>query len=50
MQAYPRAELPHTYLAGAIYPQMGRYEEVVSEAREAIRLKPDYAAALHQLD
>ena len=43
MEAYPRAEMPHTYLAGAIYPQMGRYDGVVSEAREAIRLRPDYA-------
>jgi eukaryotic-like serine/threonine-protein kinase len=41
IQAYPRAEMPHTYLSGAIYPAMGRYDEVVSEAREAIRLKPD---------
>jgi tetratricopeptide (TPR) repeat protein/tRNA A-37 threonylcarbamoyl transferase component Bud32 len=42
MQAYPRAEMPHTYLSGAIYPAMGRYNGVISEAREAIRLKPDY--------
>jgi len=41
MQAYPRAEIPHIYLSGAIYPAMGRYEGVISEAREAIRLKPD---------
>ena len=42
IRAYPRSEMPHTYLSGAIYPAMGRYEGVVSEAREAIRLKPDY--------
>jgi tetratricopeptide (TPR) repeat protein len=42
MQTYPRAEMPHIYLAGAIYPAMGRYDGVLSEAREAIRLKPDY--------
>ena len=42
MQAYPRAEMPHTYLSGGIYPAMGRYDGVISEAREAIRLKPDY--------
>jgi len=42
MQAYPRSEMPHIYLSGAIYPAMGRYDEVISEAREAIRLKPDY--------
>ena len=43
MQAYPRAEMPHTYLSGGIYPAMGRYDGVVSEAREAIGLKPDYS-------
>ena len=45
MQAYPRAEMPHDYLSGGIYPQMGRYDGVVSEAREAIRLKPDFSAS-----
>jgi tetratricopeptide (TPR) repeat protein/predicted Ser/Thr protein kinase len=45
MQAYPRAEMPHTYLSGAIYPAMGRYDAVVSEAREAIGLKPDVSAS-----
>jgi serine/threonine protein kinase/tetratricopeptide (TPR) repeat protein len=43
MQAYPRAEMAHIYLAGAIYPAMGRYDGVIAEAREAIRLKPDYS-------
>jgi serine/threonine protein kinase len=42
MQAYPRSEMPHTYLSGAVYPAMGRYDGMISEAREAIRLKPDY--------
>jgi serine/threonine protein kinase/tetratricopeptide (TPR) repeat protein len=45
MQAYPRSELPHTYLSGAIYPAMGRYDAVVSEAREAIGLKPELSAS-----
>jgi len=44
MQAYPRSEAPHIYLSGAIYPAMGRYDGVISEARDAIRLKPDYPA------
>ena len=42
---YPRAEMPHDYLSGGIYPQMGRYDGVVSEAREGIRLKPDYSVS-----
>jgi eukaryotic-like serine/threonine-protein kinase len=41
MQAYPRTDMPHTYLSGAIYPALGRYEEVISEAKEAMRLKAD---------
>jgi serine/threonine protein kinase/tetratricopeptide (TPR) repeat protein len=45
MQAYPRAEMPHIYLSGAIYPALGRYDGVVSEAREAIGLKPDFSAS-----
>jgi serine/threonine protein kinase/Flp pilus assembly protein TadD len=45
MQAYPRAEMPHTYLSGAIYPAMGRYDGVLSEAREAIHLKPGFSAS-----
>lgn len=41
-QDYPRAEMAHTYLAGAIYPAMGRYEEMIAEASKAIRLSPNY--------
>jgi DNA-binding winged helix-turn-helix (wHTH) protein/tetratricopeptide (TPR) repeat protein len=40
-QDYPRSEMPHTYLAGAIYPSIGQYEKAVEEAREAITLKVD---------
>jgi serine/threonine protein kinase/tetratricopeptide (TPR) repeat protein len=43
MQSYPRAEMPHVYLAGAIYPVIGQYEKAVEEAREAIRLRPDFS-------
>jgi DNA-binding winged helix-turn-helix (wHTH) protein/tetratricopeptide (TPR) repeat protein len=41
IQAYPRAEMPHGYLAGAIYPAIGQYERAIEEAREAIRLNPE---------
>ncbi len=44
IQAYPRSGMPHTYLAGAIYPALGRYDAAVSEAKEAIELTPDYPA------
>ena len=41
MQAYPRSEMPHIYLSGAIYPALGQYEKAVERATEAIRLNPD---------
>jgi eukaryotic-like serine/threonine-protein kinase len=40
-QDYPRSDMPHTYLAGAIYPVIGQYEKASEEAREAINVKPD---------
>jgi eukaryotic-like serine/threonine-protein kinase len=42
-QAYPRAEMPHTYLAGGIYPQMARFTDVVTEAQEAVRINPSFS-------
>jgi eukaryotic-like serine/threonine-protein kinase len=45
IEAYPRSEGPHIYLSGGIYPAMGRYDGVISEAKEAIRLKPDYSVS-----
>src|SRR5262249_8154477 len=41
IHAYPRAEMGHIYLSGAIYPALGQYEKAAEEAKEAIRLKPD---------
>jgi len=41
-QAYPRAEMPHVYLSGAIYPVMGQYAKAIEEAREVVRLNPDF--------
>jgi eukaryotic-like serine/threonine-protein kinase len=42
IQAYPRSEMPHFYLSGAIYPVIGQYEKGVEEGREAVRLNPDF--------
>ena len=42
IQAYPRTALPHTYLAGAIYPNTGQHEKAVEHGREAIRLAPNF--------
>ncbi len=43
IHAYPRTEMPHTYLAGAVLPIVGQYERAAEEAAEAIRLRPDFA-------
>jgi tetratricopeptide (TPR) repeat protein len=45
IQAYPRSEIPHDFLSGAIYPAIGQYEKGVEEGREAVRLNPDFAAS-----
>src|SRR5215469_5074461 len=42
IRAYPRAALPHTYLAGAIYPDIAEYEKAVEHGREAVRLGPNF--------
>jgi tetratricopeptide (TPR) repeat protein len=43
IQAYPRAALPHIYLAGAIYPVTAQYEKAVEHGREAVRLSPNFS-------
>jgi eukaryotic-like serine/threonine-protein kinase len=45
IQAYPRTEMPHGFLMGAIYPVIGQYGKAVEEGREAIRLNPDLSIA-----
>jgi serine/threonine protein kinase len=60
IQAYPRAEVPHTFLSGIIFPVLGLYEKGVQEGAEAIQLNPDFPVsydvlmynyiALHDLD
>jgi eukaryotic-like serine/threonine-protein kinase len=44
-QDYPRSDMPHGYLAGAIYPVIGQYAKASEEAGEAITLKPDLPIA-----
>jgi tetratricopeptide (TPR) repeat protein len=44
-QAYPREELPHVYLAGAICPVLGQYAKAGEEAKKAIDLNPDSAVS-----
>jgi serine/threonine protein kinase/tetratricopeptide (TPR) repeat protein len=42
IQAYPRAALPHIYLAGAVLPDTAQYEKAVEHGREAVRLSPNF--------
>jgi len=42
IQAYPRAALPHVYLAGAVLPDTGQYEKAVEHGKEAVRLSPNF--------
>jgi tetratricopeptide (TPR) repeat protein len=49
IQAYPRLELPHLFLSGAIYPARGQYEKAVEEATVAIRLNPDFPISYNVL-
>jgi tetratricopeptide (TPR) repeat protein len=43
IQAYPRSEVPHVFLAGAVLPVIGNNERAFEEATEAIRLNPSFA-------
>jgi len=45
MQAYPRSELPHTFLAGIILSELGHFDRAAEEAAEAIRLNPNFPIA-----
>jgi DNA-binding winged helix-turn-helix (wHTH) protein/predicted Zn-dependent protease len=43
VQAYPRAWMPHALLSGGVYPQLGKYEKSVEEAKIAIGVDPDFS-------
>jgi eukaryotic-like serine/threonine-protein kinase len=45
IQAYPRSEIPHDFLSGAIYPVIGQYERGIEEGREAVRSNPNFFAS-----
>jgi serine/threonine protein kinase len=47
-QTYPREVIPHAFLAGAIYPVLGRYDEAAQEATKLIQLDPEYPVG-HEL-
>jgi DNA-binding winged helix-turn-helix (wHTH) protein/tetratricopeptide (TPR) repeat protein len=41
-QTYPRDPHAHGFLAGAIYPMLGKYEKALEEARKMLELDPDF--------
>jgi eukaryotic-like serine/threonine-protein kinase len=45
IQDYPRAEMPHLYLAAAVLPVVGQYERALEESSEGVRLRPDFPLA-----
>ena len=45
IQAYPRNLSPYTFLAGFIYPILGKHEEALEYARKAVELAPDNSFA-----
>ena len=49
IQTYPRSWLPHGLLSGGIYPQMGKYEEAIAEAKAALGIDPDFASGYGNL-
>ena len=42
-RTYPRDPMPRAFLAGVIYPVLGKYERAVEEARRAREIDPDFA-------
>jgi tetratricopeptide (TPR) repeat protein/predicted Ser/Thr protein kinase len=42
IQAYPRMDIPYTFLSGIVLPVLGKYEKAVTEAKNAIRVNPDF--------
>ena len=41
VQTYPREFLPHSFLAGFIYPVLGKYQKAIEESQKTIELAPD---------
>jgi tetratricopeptide (TPR) repeat protein len=48
-QTYPRETLPHSFLAGFIYPASGRYEKAIEESQKVIEIDPEAVVAYYFL-
>jgi serine/threonine protein kinase/tetratricopeptide (TPR) repeat protein len=44
-QTYPREIPPHGFLAGTIYPALGKYEKAIDEGKKQIEVGPDIGFA-----
>jgi serine/threonine protein kinase/tetratricopeptide (TPR) repeat protein len=49
IEAYPRAEIPRTFLSGIIYPVFGQYEKAAEAGREAVGVHPEFPVAYNVL-
>jgi tetratricopeptide (TPR) repeat protein len=49
VQTYPREAKAHGFLAGMIYPMLGRYEPALEEARKMVDQDPDFPVAYNLL-
>ena len=47
--AYPRDGNPHGFLAGFIYPVLGKYDREIEEAKKLIEINPDFALGYNVL-
>jgi DNA-binding winged helix-turn-helix (wHTH) protein/tetratricopeptide (TPR) repeat protein len=48
-QTYPREAKAHGFLAGMIYPMLGRYEPALEESRKMVDQDPDFPVAYNLL-
>jgi eukaryotic-like serine/threonine-protein kinase len=48
-QTYPHDALPHGFLAGFVYPVLGKFERAVEESRKTLDLNPDSGIGYNNL-
>jgi tetratricopeptide (TPR) repeat protein len=49
VQTYPRDVKARTFLAGMVYPILGKYEKAVEEDKKVVALDPDFGIGYYQL-
>jgi len=48
-QTYPREPIVHGFLAGAVYPSLGKYEAALEESRKMVEVDPDFPVGYNLL-